>query len=298
MQRRCFRTSLRDTTEIATSTPPDRLPDVRAVAVILREVAARIILPRFRNLAAGDIAHKKRNPRDLVTIADIEAEKALEQRLGPLVPGSVFVGEEAAETQPDILARLAGGDPVWLLDPVDGTSNFAEGHACFAIIVGFCMGGEVKAGFILDPLSDALVWAAAGQGAWLEPGAGQRSRQVTVVHDRPLSAMHGSLPRRAAERLALSLGASGQAPPPVATRYGSVGREYMDLARGVLDFASYARLKPWDHAAGVLIHQEAGGYSALRSTGSPYRPAPFIVEETVLLAPDLATWRKLHMLLG
>ena len=264
----------------------------------MREVAARIILPRFRNLAACDIAHKKRNPRDLVTIADIEAEKALEDRLGPLVPGSVFVGEEAAETQPDILGLLAGGDPVWLLDPVDGTSNFAEGHACFAVIVGFCVGGEVKAGFILDPLSDALLWAVAGEGAWLEPRAGQEPRQVTVVRDRPLSAMHGSLARRAAERLALSLRNPGQRPPPVATRYGSVGREYMDLARGVLDFASYARLKPWDHAAGVLIHKEAGGYSALRSNGSPYRPAPCIVEDTLLLAPDPATWRQLHTLLG
>jgi len=289
---------LRDTTAIATSTPPDRLPDARAVAVILREVAARIVLPRFRNLAAGDIAHKKRNPRDLVTIADIEAEKALEDRLGSLVPGSVFVGEEATETRPDVLGLLAGGDPVWLLDPVDGTSNFAEGHACFAVIVGFCVGGEVKAGFILDPLSDAVVWAVAGQGAWLEPRAEQEPRQVTVVHDRPLSTMHGSLPGRAAERLASSLRASGQAPPPVATRYGSVGREYMDLATGVLDFASYARLKPWDHAAGVLIHKEAGGYSALRSSGSPYRPAPCIVEDTVLLAPDPATWRTLHTLLG
>jgi fructose-1,6-bisphosphatase/inositol monophosphatase family enzyme len=259
-------------------------------------VAARVILPRFRNLAAGDVAHKKRNPRDLVTIADIEAERALEHRLGALVPGSVFVGEEAAEAQPGILSMLAGGDPVWLLDPVDGTSNFAEGHACFAVIVGFCMDGEAKAGFILDPLADAVLWAMAGQGAWVATGAEQR--RVTVVHHRPLSAMRGSLTHRSAERLALSLAASGQGSAPSATRYGSVGREYMDLARGVLDFASYARLKPWDHAAGVLIHREAGGFSALRSNGSPYRPAPCIVEDTLLLAPDEVTWHRLHTLLG
>jgi fructose-1,6-bisphosphatase/inositol monophosphatase family enzyme len=259
-------------------------------------VAAQIILPRFRNLAAGDIAHKKRNPRDLVTIADIEAERALERRLVSLVPGSVFVGEEAAEAQPDILSMLAGGDPVWLLDPVDGTANFAAGHACFAVIVGFCVGGEAKAGFILDPLADALVWAAVGQGAWL--GRGAEHQRVAVVHNRPLSAMRGSLTHRSAERLALSLAVSGQEGAPATTRYGSVGQEYMDLARGQLDFASYARLKPWDHAAGVLIHQEAGGFSALRSNGSPYRPAPCIVEDTLLLAPDEGTWRRLHALLG
>lgn len=269
---------------------------MRSVGAILREVAAQVILPRFRNLAAGDIAHKKRNPRDLVTIADIEAESALEQRLGALLPGCAFVGEEAAETRPEVLAALGEDRPVWLLDPVDGTTNFAEGNACFAVIVGFCSGGETLAGFILDPLSDTLLWATAGQGAWRESG-GECSR-VGVVHGRPLPEMRGSLTHRAAERLGMSLAASGESPPPRVERYGSAGREYMDLARGVLDFASYTRLKPWDHAAGVLIHREAGGFSALRSDGSPYRPAPCIVEKTLLLAPDEGSWRRLHALLG
>ena len=269
---------------------------MHAVGAILREVAAQVILPRFRNLAAGDIAHKKRNPRDLVTIADVEAESALEQRLGALVPGCAFVGEEAAETRPEVLAALVSDRPVWLLDPVDGTANFAAGDACFAVIVGYCVNGEATAGFILDPLSDTLLWAMAGHGAWLEAG-GERKR-VRVVHGRPLSAMRGSLTHRAAERLALKLVALSESVPPHAGRYGSVGREYMDLARGVLDFASYTRLKPWDHAAGVLIHREAGGFSALRSDGSSYRPAPCIVEDTLLLAPDEGSWRRLHTLLG
>ncbi len=269
---------------------------LRAVGAILREVAAQVILPRFRNLAASDVAHKKRNPRDLVTIADIEAERALEQRLEALSPGCAFVGEEAAEARPDVMAALAEDRPVWLLDPVDGTANFAGGDACFAVILGYCVRGETQAGFILDPLSDTLVWAVSGHGAWRESG-GERSR-VRVVHGRPLSAMRGSLTRRAAERLALALAAAGESVPPGAGRYGSAGREYMDLARGVLDFASYTRLKPWDHAAGVLIHREAGGFSALRRDGSPYRPAPCIVEETLLLAPDEGSWRRLHALLG
>lgn len=270
------------------------LPDPAAVGRILREVAAAVILPRFRNLVAGDVSHK-RHPRDLVTIADIEAERELEQRLAALVPGCAFVGEEAAEGRPEVLAALAGRQPVWLLDPVDGTGNFAHGSVCFAVIVGLCAGGETLAGYILDPLGDRLLWAMTERGAWLETAQG--ATRVHVARDRPLGAMTGSLARRTGERLQATLAEQGEAAPS-ATRYGSVGREYMDLATGTLDFASYARLKPWDHAAGVLIHREAGGFSALRSHGAPYRPAPFIVEDTLLLAPDAASWRRLHGLLG
>ena len=282
-----------DPAPVAAGTAP--LPDPVAVGRILREVAAAVILPRFRNLVAGDVTHKKCNPRDLVTIADIEAERALEERLAPLVPGCAFVGEEAAEVRPEVLAALAGAAPVWLLDPVDGTGNFAAGAACFAVIVGFCAGGETLAGFILDPLGGGLLWAMTGQGAWLETEQGRT--RVHASRGRPLGGTTGSLARRTAERLQAKLVAQGGT-PPATTRYGSAGREYMDLATGTLDFASYTRLKPWDHAAGVLIHREAGGFSALRSNGSPYRPAPCIVEDTLLLSPDAASWRLLHGLLG
>ncbi len=271
------------------------LPDPAEVGGILREVAAAVIVPRFRNLLAGDIA-QKRSPRDLVTIADIEAERALEERLAPLVPGAAFVGEEAAEHRPEVLAALGTRAPVWLLDPVDGTGNFVAGKACVAVIVGYGCDGETLAGFILDPLGGTLLWAVAGQGAWLETASGRSP--VAVSHDRSLAAMTGSLAWRSAERLRAMAAERGAAPPAVASRYGSVGREYMDLATGALDFACYARLKPWDHAAGVLIHREAGGYAALRCNGAPYRLAPHIVEETLLLAPDAATWQLLDRLLG
>jgi fructose-1,6-bisphosphatase/inositol monophosphatase family enzyme len=68
----------------------------------------------------------------------------------------------------------------------------------------------------------------------------------------------------------------------------------MDLAQGKLDFAQYTRLKPWDHAAGVLIHTEAGGFNRITGSRARYRPRPRIMEETLLLAPDEATWEALH----
>lgn len=273
------------------SEPP---PDPHEVARVMRDVARAAILPRFGNLAAGEISRKK-HPRDLVTVADIEAERLLVERLGELRPGWSFVGEEGCEHRPESLAALGADRPVWVLDPVDGTGNFAAGNPCFAVIVALCIGGKTRAGFVLDPMADSLVWAVEGEGAWVQV-AGQE-RRASVTHGRELCTMSGSLTYRAAQRLQAAMDARGLGTAPPAGRYGSVGREYIDLGTGRLDFAVYGRLKPWDHAAGVLIHREAGGWSALRGDGSAYRPRPVIVEDTLLLAPDEATWRKLHALL-
>ena len=87
--------------------------------------------------------------------------------------------------------------------------------------------------------------------------------------------------------------------PSKVSRYGCVGHEYMDLARGRLHFARYAnRLKPWDHAAGVLVHEEAGGFSGLLDGGDAYAPKTGIVYGTLLLAPDEANWKSLRTLLA
>jgi fructose-1,6-bisphosphatase/inositol monophosphatase family enzyme len=271
------------------------LPDPMRVIRIIRQVAASEILPRFRNLGAGDVA-QKRHPRDLVTIADTEAERLLTKLLYPLSPGSAVVGEEGAETNARIIAKLGEDAPVWLIDPVDGTVNFASGTACFAVIVAYCAGGKTLAGWIHDPIADTVVWAVAGEGAWLEQPSGKRS--VRLASGGVIGAMKGSLTRRAADRLRGVLAARGLTDPPEIVRYGSVGREYMDLGCGAIQFAQYTRLKPWDHAAGVLIHREAGGFNCLRHDCSPYRAEPHIVEETLLLAPDEATWRTLDEMLG
>jgi fructose-1,6-bisphosphatase/inositol monophosphatase family enzyme len=104
--------------------------------------------------------------------------------------------------------------------------------------------------------------------------------------------MTGSLGWRLARRVKARR-ESGLAMPARIVRYGCVGREYMDLGLGALDFALYTRLKPWDHAAGVLIHREAGGFSQITDDRTRYRPAPGIQETTLLLAPDEPAWHAL-----
>ena len=270
---------------------PGALPPFETVDAIIREVAADEIMPRFRELAAHEITEK--NPGDLVTAADIEAEARLTEALGALVPGSVVVGEEAAEDDPGILRALGGEAPVWIVDPLDGTRNFAEGRACFAVIVAYCRGCETLAGWIHDPVAGVTAWTAAGEGAWMA------EKRLSAAPSASIAKMRGSLGRKFRKRLEDRGESRPGSVPASMTRIGCVGREYMDLAQGHLHFAQYAqRLKPWDHAAGVLLHREAGGFNELTEGRGPYHPEPRVQYATLLLAPDKTAWDSLHAALA
>ncbi|MBK8908925.1 MAG: inositol monophosphatase [Rhodospirillales bacterium] len=275
--------------------PPDIVPDSDSVIRIMREVAAIEILPRFGRLAADDISAKS-HPSDLVTTADLAAEQRLTERLTDLAPGSAVVGEEGVEAEPARLGALAGDAPVWLLDPVDGTNNFAHGKPCFATIVAYCVGGETLAGWILDPLGGSVVWAVRGGGAWRDNGGATAA--VRAAATQAVTGMTGTVGYRLAKRLKTHRERFKGRAPLRTVRSGSTGRDYMDLGQGILDFAQYTRLKPWDHAAGVLIHAEAGGVSRLVQTGAPYRAGDGIVPHTLLMAPDPASWAALHDVLA
>lgn len=267
------------------------IPDTEQVARIIRAVAAAEIMPRFRQLANHEIAQKK-SPGDLVTIADIESERRLTEELMSVAHDTVVVGEEGVDDDPSLLSALAGERPVWLVDPVDGTYNFVNGKDCFAVIVGYCRGGKTLAGWIFDPVNDRMAWAVAGKGAWLNGPKGTRRLQVAPTHD--VAHMTGSLGNRLAAQIRKKRQTGLDPVPGHIVRYGCTGLEYMDLARGFLDFAQYTRLKPWDHAAGVLIHTEAGGHSCITDTDQPYRPGPVIQKSTILLARDKACWKDLR----
>ena len=102
--------------------------DSAQVAQLIRDVAAAEITPRFRALAAHEVREKK--PGDLVTIADETAERALIPALQGLLPGSVAIGEEAISIDANLLSHLEHAErPVWVIDPVDGTVNFAHGRS-------------------------------------------------------------------------------------------------------------------------------------------------------------------------
>lgn len=265
-------------------------PDFDAVSAIIRDVAESEILPRFGQLAAGEVREK--SPGDPVTVADIESEKRLTAALTALLPGSVVVGEEGCETDPGLLDALAGEGPVWVVDPVDGTANFAAGRPCFAVIVAYVAGGETVAGWIHDPLADETAVAAVGEGAWIG------ETRLKVPEGIAIPDMTGSAPRWLRKRIAEDGGLNGTPVPSEMLQYRCAGREYMDLARGKLHFSRYGcKVKPWDHAAGVLLHSEAGGFAAIDTVDRPYSPAGGIVRGALLSAPDRESWTALKTVL-
>lgn len=258
-------------------------PDPDRVAACLRETAEADILPRFRRLSTEQVVEKK--PGDLVTVADLDAERRLTRLLGGLVPGSTVVGEEAAHRDPAVLDRLAGDGPVWIIDPVDGTGNFAEGKRPFVIIVAFVVAGETRGTWIHDPVAGDTAIAMAGEGAWLD------GKRLRVAAGADIGAMTGLInsdaygrPHRDAIRPKKEAFAEVK-------RYRCAGHAFRRLAAGGTHFSLYNRLWPWDHAAGVLLHHEAGGYSA-RVDGEPYRPGDRV--PGLLSTPDRETWTRIH----
>ncbi len=252
-------------------------PNPLAVAARIREAAEAEILPRYQHLAKSDIREKE--PGQLVTEADIAAERVLALTLTDLLPGQV-VGEESVSQDRGLLTALERPGPVWIIDPVDGTANFAAGNPRFAVIVALVQDGVTIMGWIYDPLANRMVIAEKGNGAWLG------ETRLHVLPEIPLSEMFGSVKRKAgvAARVAH------------VARQGSAAHDYLDLVTGRLHFAHFRKLMPWDHAAGVLIHAEAGGTAAL-STGAAYLPVAQ-PDASLLMAPGAQSWQDLNALIG
>jgi fructose-1,6-bisphosphatase/inositol monophosphatase family enzyme len=255
------------------------MPDPERVAAIIREVAAIEVVPHFQALQASDIREKA--PGDFVTAADLACEAALTRRLTELVPGSVVLGEEAAAADPSVFARLDGDAPVWVIDPVDGTINFAKGRPGFAVIVAWIRAARTVAGWIHDPLAGVMAMAERGGGAWSD-GA-----RLTVAADLPLGAMVGAAYGRVGPttRTADLLAASGRVGGVVNGM--SSGIDYLALVQRRAHFQYASRSLPWDHAAGVLIAQEAGATAGFID-GRPYDPR--VRDGALLTAAGAAAW--------
>ncbi|WP_069886100.1 inositol monophosphatase family protein [Streptomyces luteocolor] len=263
---------------------------VREVEEALRKAAAAEVTPRFRQLAAGDIVEKT-GPHDMVTVADRRAEEQLTTDLAALLPGSVVVGEEAVHADPSRYEAISGDAPVWIVDPVDGTRQFVNGDPGFCMLVALALDGEVRASWTYAPALDQFAVAVRGKGAWWN---GQR---LTSGSPRPdaeieVATSHPDFTTEEQKRALLGLRTPGVRPRPC----GSAGLEYLAIARGELDAVAFSWELAWDHAAGLLLVEEAGG-TDLTLTGERFRIAggnslPFTA------ARDAATARRVAGLLG
>jgi fructose-1,6-bisphosphatase/inositol monophosphatase family enzyme len=230
--------------------------DPDKIARIIRDVAADKIMPRFKQLEESEI-NTKSGPTDLVTIADIEAEEDLTRIFKDILPGSHVVGEEAVsknEINMDLLATES--DPIWVVDPVDGTMNFAMGDERFGMIIALVQKGEVLQGWLFDIPRDRMGIGEKGGGVEING-----SKRSYPVMQNPLSETRGFisrkfLPKKMREELKDVLD----------TEFGNVetylccAHEYLDILDGESFFSMYSRIRPWDHLAGAMMLKESGGY--------------------------------------
>ncbi|MFV0625507.1 inositol monophosphatase family protein [Sphingomonas sp. ac-8] len=239
------------------------MPDARhdAVCALLRRVAAEVVLPRFRHLDAADIEEKAKD--DLVTIADREAEVQLAHGLAAIDAGARVVGEEACAADPTLLDTVGSGR-LWLIDPVDGTNNFAAGRTPFGMMIALVEDGVPQAGWLYDPVAGRLCHAVRGGGAFVD-GAPVRARGTGAA--QPVAAL-ATYFMSEDDRAALATRVAGRLTLVDIPRCAA--EQYPRLVLGENDLALFQRTLPWDHAAGVLFLEEAGGRVA-RADGAPYR---------------------------
>lgn len=253
-----------------------KTPDLNLVSDIIVAVSEAEVMPRFNHLSVSDVGTKE-SPEDLVTVADTETEKKLTARLQELLPSSAVVGEEAAFRDPSVLDALNGDAPVWIIDPIDGTSNFAYGRPEIGVVVALVYKGEAVAGWLYHPVKKIMIMGEKGAGVRM------RDKTLSVAKVSDVRAMNGVVGRNVAFR-------DPAMPKPV--YWGSASYGYILLVTGCVHYSAYRTglIKPWDHAAGVMLHAEAGGYSAFLDA-EPY--TPFMSRKHLISAPNKDAWEYL-----
>lgn len=263
--------------------------DIDFLLATVREAGVHDIMPRFRNLAAADISEKA-SSIDLVTEADLEAEKRITAAIHERFPTAHIVGEEAYAADPDVINGLAEAPLAFVIDPVDGTFNFASGLPAFGTLLAVTIAGETVAGLIHDPVMGDTLVAVKGAGARLQRGNGEMS-PIRVASPVDIGEMVGiyAWAHAAPERRPLI--AANMSRIRMALALNCSAHEYWLASTGKVHFIGHEKLMPWDHLAGVLVHQEAGGHTA-KLDGTLYRPG----ETTggILSAPDIDSWTRIR----
>lgn len=233
------------------------------VAELMRETAAAELLPRFRNLSRDDVRQKR--PGDIVTVADVAAEHRLAAGLAKILPGVPVVGEEAVEKDAGLLDLIGRpGEACWIVDPLDGTANFAAGRDRFAMIICLVQDATAVAGWILDVPNDRLAVTRRGGGV---------SFDGTPIQGKPTQEpLNGFVGYKIAKSFDEQLSPGQRARLGSITTLRCAGAEYLEILAGRANFSLYRTTKPWDHAAGTLMMREAGG-GAVQFGAAPYRPA-------------------------
>jgi myo-inositol-1(or 4)-monophosphatase len=244
-------------------------------AAAAARAGGEVALASWRNLPAGDVSEKRKN--DFVTSVDRESEERIVSRIRESFPGDGFLGEEGGRRD------AAPGSRTWIIDPLDGTSNFIAGFPFWSVSIAAREGSETVAGAVWDPLRDEMYTAERGSGAFRD---GARIR----VTERP--GLEGAFlatgfPFRSREKIDLYLSVFRELflHARAIRRGGSAALDLSMVAAGVFDGFFEFRLSVWDIAAGALLIEEAGGVLTDFSGGTRFWDRGNIVAGT----PGVAT---------
>ncbi len=263
--------------------------NIDKISDILRDVAEDKIIPRFQSLKAGDI-REKTSPTDLVTIADEEAEIEITRRLKDILPESHVLGEEAVSSglsSRDILKQSE--NPVWIIDPVDGTNNFASGKPIYGTMLCLVSGGERVASWIYQIPKARMVACEKGAGVMFD---GVPVTQFPKASgDAPFDTMRAFVSRKfIPPHMRPHVDAQVEKMGDVST-YMCCAWEYVEVLEGKSAFSLYKRIEPWDHMAGVLLLEEAG-YYIRKWDGTPYGADD--LQGGLINAPNEKLWARIY----
>jgi fructose-1,6-bisphosphatase/inositol monophosphatase family enzyme len=259
--------------------------DALAIGEILARAGREQIMPRFQRLRDGEVRQKS-SAFDVVTDADEAAERDIAAALRARFPSALIVGEEAAAADPGLLDRIATADLAFIVDPIDGTKNFVSGLPLFGVMAAATVRGEIVCGAIHDPVCRDTAFALRGEGAWIE-GEGRPATGLAVAAAVPVAQMDAIIGTNFLPEPLRST-VNGNLPKLAMSSWlRCAAHEYRMAASGHCHLLLYNKLMPWDHAAGWLLHREAGGHSA-HFDGSPYSPTH--LTGGLICAPDEASW--------
>lgn len=255
--------------------------DTSKVEEIIRHVAATEVAPRFKNLLQSEIREK--NPGDFVTVADEASEKLFAELLPDVLPDAEIVGEEAVAKDINVLEKLKGDAPVWVIDPIDGTYNFSHGRSKFGILIALVKGGVTQYGWAYDVPGNRMAAVQKGAGTFLDGARVSLTTQAKTPADITLQAGGAQAWHFDAVR-------------PLLKNVINVRcslHDCMGVLTGEADgIVHIGKATPWDHAAAVLMTTEAGFYTAHGPDGAAFDPTYYGPAFT-LTAPDKSWWNEL-----
>ncbi|MCD8497167.1 MAG: inositol monophosphatase [Alphaproteobacteria bacterium] len=228
------------------------LSPLMSVMTKAAEKASRSLLRDFGEVENLQVSQK--GPGDFVSAADKRAEEIIHRELTKSYPDHSFLMEESGAI------KGSETDHIWIIDPLDGTTNFLHGLPHWCISIAYQLKGELTAGLVFDPVKDEMFIAEKGQGAFNSrrqrlrvSGRRQLDMSLTLVGE-PQRALKDSGSKFAAEYKAV------QDTGIAMRRYGAAALDLAYVAAGRCDAFWERNLKPWDVAAGILLVKEAGGY--------------------------------------